>query len=474
MQHASACRHINLTACPDVSKTVPVTDTSLHHTAAAGSEVGPAHGTAARGCPSRAANAPVVLAGTLVPAPEQEVTRTRSRRSGPRRWLASVEWLVGAGLHPRASQTTLTVAADLAQRMDFDTGHVRYGLDAMVSRLGVSRATITRHVSYLRQMGSLAWVEHGSRTNIRAALRLGGYAGTATVYAAVIPPVYDRALGHRLVGTGYTARVIVDLRHQPKPVDNPAVDNPGTCPPETPSLTLVKKESQVKVEIGKGSSTAQARPAEHPPRRRKKRRLTILGHRITAPRIERARRMAVSVRPLVNWIQGATHNELSWVLLDLIAKDWSRPQIARWLHQLGQELGVRGWRPRSPHRVIAAALLRQDQAETRSADAYGPDYDEALRHSASPNDEFQQACQTVKDVPSRSCGEEYPSLEEVPEDAWDLTELRQAAASDRTHVLTYARLCGESEAVRVYGTAAVAALENALEMARAGFRAPST
>jgi thiamine biosynthesis lipoprotein ApbE len=63
---------------------------------------------------------------------------------------------------------------------------------------------------------------------------LKGYAATATVYAAVIPAVYDHAMGHRIVGSGYTARIVVDQRGQVShplppqagyPVDNPPVDN---------------------------------------------------------------------------------------------------------------------------------------------------------------------------------------------------------------------------------------------------------
>ncbi|MEK8141762.1 hypothetical protein NKH18_01325 [Streptomyces sp. M10(2022)] len=57
----------------------------------------------------------------------------------------------------------------------------------------------------LRELGALVWRRHGSRRNLRLPGRL--YAGTATIYAAVIPVVFDVAMGHRLEGDGYEARV---------------------------------------------------------------------------------------------------------------------------------------------------------------------------------------------------------------------------------------------------------------------------
>ena len=54
---------------------------------------------------------------------------------------------------------------------------------------------VTGHVKVLRELGALAWVQHGTRANIRRALGLPGYAGTATVYAARSPLVIP-ASGH--------------------------------------------------------------------------------------------------------------------------------------------------------------------------------------------------------------------------------------------------------------------------------------
>ncbi|RRR79408.1 hypothetical protein [Streptomyces sp. RP5T] len=364
--------------------------------------------------------------------------------------------------------------------MDFDTGEVRYCLKGMVGRLGLSRATVSRHVAYLREMGSLVWVERGSRTNVRRASGLDGYARTATVYGAVIPPAYDRAFGHVIGGSGYTAQIVVDHRGQVQEpvrageaVDNSSMDKRCSGQDETPSLMVVRRVDQCQVVGGKDSSAERARPARSTTRR-KKRTLTILGYRITSERIDRARRLAVHVRPLVNWTQGTTHDQLSWVLLDLVAKNWSDTQILVWLRDLGQELGMARWRPRFPHRVIAAALHRLDRTETERRTAQGPDYEEALQQSVPPNAAFGQAAQHVRqDSFARKGYVEYPQVEDVPVDAWDLSLLREAVASDPDLVLVAAELSGREAALRTYGSAGACVLALHEELKATGMSWPA-
>jgi len=156
--------------------------------------------------PAPACPHPSLPAWTPVPRAQQEATTTSSRRAQPRAWLRAVRWLVAAGLHPRATATTLRVAADLARRMDYLEGTVLYDMTGTAARLELSVPTVKRHVAVLRELGALVWLEHGSRRNLRLPGR--AYAGTATVYGATIPPAYDRAMGHRIDGAGYAARVV--------------------------------------------------------------------------------------------------------------------------------------------------------------------------------------------------------------------------------------------------------------------------
>jgi len=305
----------------------------------------------------------------------QEVSNTKSRRSGPRKWRGAVVWLIAAGLHPRANATTQRVADDLADRMDYDTGHARYGLDDMAARLGISRASVARHISYLRELGALAWAQHGTRHNSRRALGLKGYAATATVYAAVIPPCYDHAMGHRIVGSGYTARIIVDLRGQEKPVDNPPVDNSSPTGLETPSLTLVREESQVQM-VGGFNYTSQARPPKNPIPHQSSH---IDGRRRTATDVQKASQTIRLVRALVNWTQTVPLRRLEFVLRPWTDRGWDGLRIADELN--GMCSGMR-WRPKNPVAFIRARITADTQQQEDLAQAVAWEDSTAGREAA--------------------------------------------------------------------------------------------
>ncbi|MFJ3043568.1 cell wall protein [Streptomyces tendae] len=310
----------------------------------------------------------------------QHIDHTSSRRTGPRRWLKSVQWLIAAGLHPKANATTMRVAEDLAARMDYDTGHVLYGLTDMVNRLGISRAQIARHISYLRELGALAWVQHGNSTNINRLKGLLGYAGTATVYAAVIPPAYDHAMGHRIIGAGYQARIVIDQRGQQQPtipaqtrrqpVDNPPVDNSGSEGHETPSLTWTREEGKLKV-VGGSNYTSQARqPKPRIPHQSSSKN----GRPRTATDVQRDLKTAGVVRAMVNWTQAAPLRQLEFVLRWWTDRGQDAYQIAAdlngWCH------GMR-WKPTNPVAFIKARLaaVQEQQQETQAAQAAADRYE---------------------------------------------------------------------------------------------------
>ncbi len=307
----------------------------------------------------------------------QHIDHTTSRRSGPRKWLKAVQWLIGAGLHAKANATTLRVAEDLAARMDYDLGHVLYGMDAMADRLDLDPSNVRRHVRYLRELGALAWVQRGTRTNSRRAKGQEGYAGTATVYAAVIPAAYDRAMGHRVIGTGYTARIVVDLRDRPNPVDNRSgepVDNSakGSC--ALPSLTVVKKSGQVQVVGGVTTTAMRQRKTSAPTNTpsSSKKRATILGIPVTAAGMQLGDRLARAIRRRVSWTRRASHNQLRWVCADMAEQQWTEDQAVRFAVEAGfKHAAGFGWEPSAPHRLIAAELRahqEQQQADQQMQD----------------------------------------------------------------------------------------------------------
>jgi hypothetical protein len=191
---------------------------------------------------------------------------------------------------------------------------------------------VKRHVGYLREMGALAWVQHGTRTNIRRLMGLKGYAATATIYAAVIPAAYDHAMGHRIIGTGYTARIVIDEWGQaPEPVDtcgNSPVDNSAPEALEPPSLTWLRKESKVEVEGG-CNYTEQARP---PKARIPHQSSLINGRRRTAADVQKASNEIRMVRALVNWTQSVPLRRLEFVLRPWTDRGWDALRIADELH----------------------------------------------------------------------------------------------------------------------------------------------
>ncbi|MFB7852414.1 cell wall protein [Streptomyces sp. NPDC056053] len=342
----------------------------------------------------------------LVGGEGQEVWRTRSRRCEPRAWLRAVVWLVSAGLHPGAGATTVVVARDLAERMDYRRGLVMYGLEGTARRCGVSVATVKRHVKVLRELGALAWWRHGSKTNLRLPGR--AYTATATVYAAVIPPVYDEAMGHRLEGSGYRARVCGVTRagreravtesaarseaHRSRksrtggraaglwgagvpgaaPVDNSAVDNRSSQGREPHSLGRYPDVPDVDVDGGSKDTSRKRASRRNICPAPSKTSSNSDGSRRTARQTRQDIETARHVRALVNWTQGTRLRRLAFVLRPLTDAGWDAYQIAAELHSW-----MLTWRPARPAEYIRARLDRQatDEHQARQADL-GEGWDE--------------------------------------------------------------------------------------------------
>lgn len=318
-----------------------------------------------------------------LPAPLHEVATTPARHAQPRAWLRAVTWLVGAGLHPRAGERTLAVARDLARRMDYTRGLVLYDLDGTAARLDVHPATVKRHIAILRQLGALAWRRHGTRANLHLPGRR--YTGTATIYAATIPPIYDTAMGHRLDGTGYTARIVgFTGAGRRRAIEEAAVQGAARASRRRPP----------------GRSAARRRPAGHPgahdrsrsgraphsldhdpdvrkadvsgglkdtPRQRAARpksttappHTTRRGPRRHPSQVEHDITIARRVRPLVPWTQHEHLRRLAYALRPLVDRGLDETAIASELTGMAM-----AWRPARPAAYITASLRRAAEHET--------------------------------------------------------------------------------------------------------------
>lgn len=356
-----------------------------------------------------------------VPRALQELECTESRRTRPGAWLRAVVWLVEAGVHRGAGATTLTVARDLAERMDYRLGFVLYDLEGTAARCGVSVATVKRHVRVLRELGALVWQRHGSKRNLHLPGR--AYAGTATIYAATVPAVYDAAMGHRLDGTGYGARV-VGVTRTGRRAGGPA---PHSLRPRPHAPTVDVREG------GKDTSRARVRVSRRRPSARHP--------------LQVARDIAVArqVRPLVGWTQGEGLRRLAFALRPLIDRGAGVQEIAAQLHAWWLD-----WRPARPAAYITAELRRRADRETPPG------------HTGEPPEAFSR---TVTDLRAA----DGPAMDPAPDPAAgapaadggpphgiealspaDIVELRSAAAHDHRLVLSALEYLGERDTRRLY------------------------
>jgi hypothetical protein len=299
MHDLLACRHINPAERPDVSKTALVTDTSRH-------------------------------TFDLVCDPDaQEIDTTASRRL--RRaadFLSAVQFMVGAGFHPKAGHTTLLLAEVFAERMARSSeGHFPFSAEATARALGLKRRAVYNHARYLRELGLIAYVEHGSKRNVlrtrhgSAWTSEHGYRGTATLFAAVAPRVWDEAMGRRIEGEGYTARQVgvTDTGRKlavAEAVDNQRkrqglqqtkpVDNSRQC---TPSVVVPQPRTSSSVDGGIKDRTRERACREKSPKHRAK---GTTGW--SAAKAASAMQEARWVQLYTWWTQGSCVRQLAYAL----------------------------------------------------------------------------------------------------------------------------------------------------------------
>lgn len=335
----------------------------------------------------------------------------------------------------------MAVARDLAKRMDYSEGTVLYDLAGTADRCGVSTATMKRHVRVLRQLGALAWVRHGSRRNLRLPGR--SYTGTATIYAATIPAEFDEAVGHRLSGSGYGARVVgfteagrraaVDVA---RPARNPtagkrasvgrAPQSPGLCP-------RVRKRDM----SGGLKDTARGRAKGRTPSSAS---VGATGRlRRSAEQVARDVHVARGVRPLVSWTQPEGLRRLAYALRPLIDQGLGAHDIAAELHAWHLDR-----HPASPAAYLIARLRERAARETT-----------APGHHGVPSPEFTAAAVRVRGAEAGCVTGVRTARTPEPLTVEDLSraeviDLRSAAVTDPGLVRAAVDLLGEEQARRLY------------------------
>ncbi|MEU9662707.1 hypothetical protein [Streptomyces chartreusis] len=343
MQHVSACRHINLAACPDVSEVRPVSGASRYAFALVRD----------------------------VAAQEVDATASRQLRRAVD-FLSAVRFMVEAAFHPHAGRTTLRLAEVFATRMARSKdGHVPFSADATARMLGLKRRAVFNHARYLRELGLIAYVEHGSKRNVLRS-RYGarwkkehGYRGTATLFAAVAPRVWDEAMGRRIRGQGYRARMVgvtpagrilavacAEDRRRQREDGQPRhpVDNSRPC---TPSAQVPQPHTSGAVDEGIKDRTRERACREKKYCQHRAKGSTNWSAARTAAAIAEAR----FVRLHTWWTQGSCIRQLAYALRPCFEAGWTWEEIARELASWTVPL-----RPRHVASYVASEIRRRVNA----------------------------------------------------------------------------------------------------------------
>ncbi|MFJ5680314.1 hypothetical protein, partial [Streptomyces sp. NPDC093097] len=253
---------------------------------------------------------------------ERETTASRQlRRSDD--FLDAAHHMITSGYHPKAGPTTLRLARIFAARMRTNReGHFAFAADTTARALGVSRRTVMYAARVLRELGLIAYIEHGTKTNIlrtKGTWHPGdGYRGTATLFAAVAPPAYDAAHGRRLAGHGYHARIIGVTPHGRRraiaEARRRATAKAARC---TPSVVITTDHLQPQVDGRKNNTTRKHTPRKTPtcPRR--------ATPRTTPARCAHNIAVAEQIQREIWWLHRTCSRKLAYALRPLLHANWT-------------------------------------------------------------------------------------------------------------------------------------------------------
>ncbi|MFJ2397285.1 hypothetical protein ACIOTI_31585 [Streptomyces sp. NPDC087843] len=312
-------------------------------------------------------------------AQEIETTASRQLRRADT-FLAAARYMVRH--HPKAGATTIRLAAVFASRMHRNRhGHIAFNLDATVRELGISRRTVLNHARYLRELGLIVWVEHGSKRNVLRA-RHGnafgpghGYRGTASIYAPVAPPAWDQTQGHRIRGTGYRARLIgftVAGRDRAIAAVRRIARTKHKNRRCTPSLVGTSAPSRQQVVARVKKNTAQGRVPS-----------TLASARgvLTPPECQAAIVLTERVQREVWWLFDACSRRLAYALRPLIQAGWTARHLAAELATWGVPAHLHDPAAYIHHEVSRRQRLAE-LPPTPAASASAPRADDGTRYEA--------------------------------------------------------------------------------------------
>ncbi|MGA5823718.1 hypothetical protein ACPC54_38370 [Kitasatospora sp. NPDC094028] len=318
-----------------------------------------------------------------MPAEHQLVSGTAGRIAPDGySWRQAAHWVHGTGLYvpthgPKFGETTLRLVEVLAELTP-----CRPTTAYLMRMLAASRRTVQYHLEILRSTGLLAWRSIGTRLPMTEGQTR--VESRASEFERLIPVSYDQALGIRTAGEGLgrwmtgiseegrslIAQLGQKASRRPRRTRRTvrhsragqSVSMPRCTPMEGGTTDCLSSSS-----VGDSKTTGTARETtsstkgKRTARQTGDRRRTVLGQVVTAAMMAAGDQLAKVAYRQVPWVRQASHDQLRWVLNDVVARGWDEQRAVAWLGEVAGQYGCAGllWRPERPHSLIAHAL-RQD------------------------------------------------------------------------------------------------------------------
>lgn len=345
----------------------------------------------------------------------------RLRRSEDFRSAAA--FMLGGGFHPRTNSLTQRLVELFATRMQQSkNGTFPLNVVKTCQQLGVQPRALYNHCRYLRELGLIAWQERGKKNANSRRARLGecyqrsdGFARTGTIFGACAPPAWDTAMGRRLAGTGYEARVIgfteagraAEVREVRRRATRrrTAVRRRHPC---TPSVGPTGPQTNLLSGGGVNYTSRRREDATTPSPARPRRHETGSTRRGVSPGDCAAGvRVAEHLQQLVWWTTRACPRRLAFALRPLIKSGWNAEGLAHELLTWGVPRALKdpaGYAAHELHRRLGSGELIEPQLQRLNC---APDHlvdDEGARHARLADrwkDNFQPAWQRSAELRSQ-------------------------------------------------------------------------
>ncbi|WP_331738558.1 hypothetical protein [Embleya sp. NBC_00896] len=262
--------------------------------------------------------------------------KTESRISDPVSWLQAVHWGVDMRL-PGFSEHTLRIARIMARLTE-----CRPGVAYLRRATGLSERTVYGQLRALRRAGLLVYRAVGGFSDDKQRL--------AAVYMLVIPPMYDQALGIRIVGEGRERRMVGigtqagrrtikrlarltargrgkrrGVRH-PRPATRKRCTLGFSGPQEISAAGHVSPQDSVVAGESGHSNTEGSGNCSTPARRRVQSRV--------AQRLDLARDLIHRLP----WLCRADPKRISWVVREVADRGWTCENVQAWIDVSGGDV----------------------------------------------------------------------------------------------------------------------------------------